>query len=88
MKKYFKITLVTAAIGTISYVTYSRNSKSTVDNTFVSENVLAISECTVKHNGKVILECLGEIGHCHGEAKKFGQTFTIDCSGKLRTEQE
>ena len=86
MKKYLKITLAVAAIGTASYAAYNSNSMSIVDNTFVSENVLAISECSATYNGKVVLECVGEIGTCHESVKKFGQTFTLDCSGTKKTE--
>lgn len=86
MKKYLKITLAVAAIGTASYAAYNSNSTSIADNTFVSENVLAISECSVTYKGKVVFECIGETGYCNDSIKKYGQTFTLNCSGKKKTE--
>ena len=71
-----------AVIATVfaSYKTY--NASSLNQFSLMSEDIDALSGCEVYYNKSLVFRCDGEEGYCSGSYTKFGQTVSIQCTGK------
>ena len=83
MKKTIKTVMFAFAVVAAGFGSIKAYNASSINKSFlISEDIDALSGCEVYYNKSLVFRCDGEEGYCSGSYTKFGQTVSIQCTGK------